>query len=118
MSDGMAGGARRLAVVDDDAMTRRALKPLLEEEGWQVDVFASAEDALPALAREGFTALVTDNVLPGIHGLELARRVRATHASMRCVVISGYDQPSDVEVPWLRKPIDFDALLSTLDAPR
>ncbi len=117
MSDGMAASARRLAVVDDDATTRRALKTLLEEEGWRVDVFASAEDALPALASEGFAALVTDNVLPGIRGVELARRVRATHASMRCVIISGYDQPSDVDVPWLRKPIDFDALLSTLDAP-
>ncbi len=114
MSEG-GTAARRLALVDDDAATRRALKVLLEEEGWRVDAFASAEDALGRLAEGGFAALVTDHVLPGIRGAELARRVRAAHGAMRCVVISGYEPPPDVELPWIRKPIDFDALLQTLD---
>lgn len=115
MTDGSFGGARRLCLVDDDAATRRALKTLLEEEGWGVEVFASAEDALAPLAGGGFAALVTDHVLPGLRGEELTRRARARQPALRCVIISGYERPPDVDVMWMKKPIDFDALVATLE---
>jgi CheY-like chemotaxis protein len=115
MSEDKVTDARRLALVDDDATTRRALKTLFEEEGWRVDAFATGEDALEPIASGAFTVLVTDNVLPGIRGIELTRRARATNASIHCVIISGYEQPPDIDVPWFTKPIDFDALVSTLE---
>lgn len=117
MSGRGAEGLRRLAVVDDDATTRRALQTLLEEEGWAVDTFPSAEEALAPLAAGAFDALVTDQVLPGLRGVELARRARAAHPTLRCVIISGYERPREVALSWVQKPIDFDALLAALAVP-
>lgn len=120
MSDGTVGARRALALVDDDPLTRRALKALLEDEGWEVETFADAEGALEPLAQGRFAALVTDYVLPGIRGTELARRARDADPALRCVVISGYERPAGEELPWFMKPVDVDALVAALAtvAPR
>lgn len=103
-----------LALVDDDPGIRRVMSLLLEEEGWTVTAFESAEAALPAVLRGDFAALITDHVLPGMRGLELALRLRAVYPATPCVVISGYGSPDGCEVPWLCKPVDFDALLRAI----
>lgn len=103
-----------LALVDDDPGIRRVMSLLLEEEGWAVTAFASAEAALPALLHGDFAAVITDHVLPGMRGLDLARQLRAAHPATRCVIISGHSPPEDCELPWLCKPVDFDALLQVI----
>jgi DNA-binding NtrC family response regulator len=103
-----------LALVDDDPGIRRVMSLLLTEEGWAVTAFESAESALPPLLRGDFAALITDHVLPGMHGLDLARQLRAAHPATPCVVISGYSAPEGCDLPWLCKPVDFDTLLRAI----
>jgi CheY-like chemotaxis protein len=110
---------RRLALVEDDLRTQRTMSLLLEDEGWIVECFTDAALALAAIRAGDFQALVTDHVLPGMQGLDLVRVLRQERPGLYCVVVSGYDAPSDARaqgVPWLLKPVDFDSLLRVLDA--
>lgn len=109
---------KRLALVEDDPRTQRAMSLLLEDEGWEVQSFSDAASALEAIRAGDFQALVTDHVLPGMQGLDLVNIVRAERASVRCVVVSGYDAPSAAKksgVSWLLKPVDFDTLVRVLE---
>ena len=110
---------RRLALVEDDANTQRAMELLLREEGWEVVSFGDATSALEAIRAGDFQALVTDHVLPGMQGIELVERVAREAPSVRCVIVSGYDAPASAKsgaVRWLLKPVDFDALVRELTA--
>ncbi|MFO0628133.1 MAG: response regulator [Polyangiales bacterium] len=103
-----------LALVDDEPTILRVMSLLLSEEGWDVSTFACAEDAVEPLRRGAFAALVTDHVLPGMTGLELALQTRAVHPAMPCVVISGHPAPEGCALPWFAKPVDLDALLRVI----
>lgn len=110
---------KRLALVEDDLRTQRAMSMLLEEEGWVVEAFGDASAALEALRKRDFHALVTDHVLPGMQGLDLVRVVQRELPAVRCVVVSGYDAPKEARamgVAWLLKPVDFDALVQLIEA--
>ncbi|MBI5424726.1 MAG: response regulator [Opitutae bacterium] len=75
---GYAGPRRRILVVDDNAVNRSLLTDLLTPLGFSVAEFASAEEMLAAGPGElrGDLAFL-DVKLPGLDGLELARRLRA-----------------------------------------
>ena len=75
---GYAGPRRRIAVVDDAPVNRSLLTDLLTPLGFEVVEFASAEEVL-AVAPGGlrFDLAFLDIKMPGIDGLELARRLRA-----------------------------------------
>ena len=67
----------RLLIVEDEAAVRDALVRALETEGYELVL---AEDGAQALAAHGAhpaDAIVLDVMLPGIDGLEVARRLRA-----------------------------------------
>lgn len=59
--------------------------------------------------------LLTDLQLPDMHGSTLAHELRATHPGLRVIYISGADNAMPDDAPFVRKPIDFDALLDVVD---
>ncbi len=111
-------GGERILVVDDEAVVRDLLAQLLRDQGYDVEVAGSAEDALSA---EGsFDLLLCDVVMPDVDGTELARSIDA-----RLVLfMSGYDQEqlAQSNVPFLQKPFGRDeltrAVRELLDAGR
>ena len=108
---------RRLLLVEDDVRSREVLKRLLQSEGWDVSACESAEAALEELAGGNYDFLLSDFVLPGMTGLALAEHDAVNAAGLPCVIMSGRPEPNDMPpsvVNWLRKPLDFDALLTTL----
>src|ERR1700753_1206566 len=63
---------------EDHAAIRLAVKETLEQEGWRVEACADGATALAKLeGGESYAFLIFDNVLPGVSGLELARRARS-----------------------------------------
>ncbi|MES2305907.1 MAG: response regulator [Gemmatimonadota bacterium] len=86
-----ASGSERILVVDDDPAVRSVVRRMLSRAGYDVVSVESGEEAELALRDESpFALLVTDMVMPGIGGGELARRAVATHPDLRVLFISGY----------------------------
>lgn len=110
-------------VVDDEDLVRASTMHMLGELGYDVIEAASAEAAL-ALLHGGahVDLLVTDHMMPGLSGTDLARRVRDGHPDMRVLVISGYAEAMGIapDVPRLTKPFkqnDLAASIALLDRP-
>jgi DNA-binding response OmpR family regulator len=68
--------ADRILVVEDEALVQDMIRLNLEHAGYQVDGASSAEEALQILALRPVDLLVLDRMLPGMEGVELARRLR------------------------------------------
>jgi len=84
-------GTETILLVEDEASLLAVVKRQLDGLGYRVLEAASGEEALE-IAREHtpIHALITDMVLPGIHGLDLANAVRALHPGIRVLCMSGY----------------------------
>lgn len=75
--DGRSGRRAKILVVDDDEDVRTVTSDTIKELGYAVVCAADAEHALAMLRNDRFDLLITDVAMPGINGVELARRVRA-----------------------------------------
>ena len=84
------GGRQRILVVDDDNDVRGVAAQMVEELGYQVVAAASGTEALRQLAEGAFDLILTDVVMPGMSGVELARRIRAVAPAMPLLFASGY----------------------------
>jgi PAS domain S-box-containing protein len=106
--------------VDDDQLVLSNTAAMLEDLGHNVIQADSARKALAAL-RDGFMPdiVVTDYAMPGMTGLQLAEAVRAQHARLPVLLVSGYaDLTPGVElgVQRLSKPFTQTALADAIDA--
>lgn len=81
-----------LLFVEDEAMLRRLGRRVLERAGHEVATAGNAEEALELLrsARKPFELMVTDVVLPGMNGRELAHQARCILPQLRVLYTSGY----------------------------
>ena len=91
---GDAGAGARILVVEDEDPVRAVVVRLLESWGHCVAQAESGEDALALLQgkEERFDLLLTDVMMPGMTGLELATRVRAMTPDQAVLFMSGYSQ--------------------------
>lgn len=120
--------SQRILVVDDDPLTREVLETILDLEAF-VAVFAS--DGLEALERfqenGPFDAVVTDVMMPGLDGVELCRRIRASgdaeRASTPVILLTAKDRRSDREEgfeagcdAYLTKPFSPLNLIDTIES--
>jgi two-component system, cell cycle response regulator CpdR len=81
--------AQILLAEDDDSM-RAFLARGLERAGYDVHAAGNGLDALTALLARRFDMLVADIVMPGLDGIELARRASAAYPEMPVLLITGF----------------------------
>ena len=81
---------RRILIVDDEENQRKALAIGLRLEGYEVFEAKDGEDALVRLDEHVIDLAIVDLMMPGIHGLDLARRMRFRHPTVRVVLTSAY----------------------------
>ena len=113
----------KVLVVDDSALARRALRRILEPEGYEV---SEAEDGLIALERYALERpdfVLLDLVMKGMYGLDVLTKLRQLDPEARVLVVS-----ADVQVSshllvseagakgFVNKPFDREQILQALDA--
>jgi signal transduction histidine kinase/CheY-like chemotaxis protein len=104
-------------VVDDEDLVRASTAHMLSELGYRVIEAESAEEALHLLESAGeIELLVTDHLMPGITGIDLAARVRSQRPDMHVLVVSGYAESKGIspDTPRLTKPFKQSDLARSL----
>jgi len=108
-------------VVDDDISVRESLELLLRSEGWQPQLFASAEEFLSRPQALVPSCLLLDMNLPHLNGLDLQKRIAANRTDMPIIFITGRgDVPMSVQamkagaVEFLLKPFNDEVLLNAI----
>jgi two-component system CheB/CheR fusion protein len=109
-------------VVDDENPIREAMRELLQEEGWAVEVYSSGEVFLEAYrpGREG--CLVVDARMPRMSGLELLQRLKVQDGGLPAIMITAH---ADIRLAvramkagamaFLEKPLQYDELIVNIE---
>ncbi len=112
----------RVLAVDDETAASKLLSIILSPPAFHCTTADSGEEALAALQRERFDAVVSDLQMPGMDGMELLTLVRRRHPHVAFLVTTGVD---DVDVgvqamrygadDYLVKPLRESAVLASLE---
>jgi FixJ family two-component response regulator len=108
-------------IVDDDVSVRESLELLIRYEGWQAEMFPSADAFLSRPRALVPSCLILDLSLPGLSGLDLQKRIASERTDMPIIFITGHgDVPSTVQamkagaIEFLTKPFTDDSLLNAI----
>jgi PAS domain S-box-containing protein len=113
-------GTETILVVEDEAMVRDLTLEVLKESGYTVICAERPDDALRICAQnqDPIDLLLTDVVMPGMSGLELAERLKPERPKMKVLYVSGYTADavarrgmSDPKTAFLQKPFAPGALV-------
>jgi signal transduction histidine kinase/ActR/RegA family two-component response regulator/HPt (histidine-containing phosphotransfer) domain-containing protein len=120
------GGVLQVLVVDDNRINQRLVSALLEKAGHEVHLAVDGREAVEAVARMHFDAVLMDVQMPVMDGVQATRRIRALPAPMRDVPIIAVtaDALDGAEEryrsagmdAYISKPIAPDLLYRTLHA--
>ena len=108
-----------LLVEDEDAVRNLAMR-ILRRDGYTVYVASNAAEAETVFASNGaeIALLISDLVLPGLSGIDLAKRLRALRPALNVLLMSGYTdrdvsafQREMESVRFLQKPFTPDSLI-------
>jgi DNA-binding response OmpR family regulator len=80
--------AGRVVIVDDNVPLAENIAEILVMDGFEADVSATAEDALPKVLAPGLLAVIADYRLPGMSGVDLLDRMRLHGVRVRTIVVS------------------------------
>jgi DNA-binding NtrC family response regulator len=80
----------RILVIDDDEMTLKNLRRILEKLGHQVSTFSNPLRALERLEQSPYDLIISDFRMPYLDGLELLNRAKRDHPDVEVILITGY----------------------------
>ena len=112
----------RILLAEDDDSLRGFLKRALERAGYEVRACADGDEAIDALPEGDWDLLLTDIVMPGADGIEVARQAAARQPGLRIMFITGFaavalaakeSAPEGAKV--LSKPIHLREIVSEVE---
>src|SRR6266568_1928648 len=113
---------RKVYVIDDDEAMRDSLSFLLDSADFHVTLFETALTFLDTLPGLDFGCVVSDVRMPGLDGIELLKRMKASHCTFPIVIMTGHgDIPLAVEamklgaVDFLEKPFEDERLIGMIE---
>ena len=119
----VVGGDEHIVVVDDEVPLQRVAKRLLEPLGYHVSTFSNGVEALTAIREmvDEADLVVTDQTMPEMTGLQLARELKKLRPSLPVILLSGYGATVSSEAvqaagirAFLKKPVAHDRLPLTV----
>jgi len=118
--DGSADGTRSAGaalLVDDEELVRESVSAMLQDLGYATTEAESAPEALDRIDKgERFDLVVTDHLMPGMTGTDLAAEIRRRDPRQRIVIISGYSDLDQIapDLPRLAKPFKQEELAQAI----
>ena len=107
----------KVLVVDDEEVVGRSFDRVLSEKGYSVSMAMNGEEALKKIGTNGYDLVFTDIKMPGMDGIEVARRVKEMNPWLPVVVVTGYGsmeneaRAQEVGVSgFLRKPLSPEVI--------
>jgi DNA-binding NtrC family response regulator len=111
----------RILVVDDDESIRNAVKAILEDEGYIVDLAATGMEAIKRTEETAYNVALLDIRLPDMEGVELLKLMKDAVPRTRKIMVTGYPSMQNAVVAlnknadaYLIKPVDIEKLLNTV----
>jgi len=111
---------KKVLVVDDDPVVGKSIDRVLSARGYAVITASDGPEALDKLAREDYDVVYTDIKMPGMDGLEVAARIKASRPWLPVVIVTGYgtdaneSKAKDIGVAgFLRKPLSPEMIESS-----
>jgi DNA-binding NtrC family response regulator len=118
----MAAKKRKVLVVEDEAIVRDSVREWLVEDGYNVEVAESGEEALEKIAKEEYGVIVLDIKLPDIDGLQVFEHAKELKPETKGVIITAFPSKETQEkakklglMDYLAKPFkveDLEKLIS------
>jgi len=115
----VAKGSETILLVEDEEMLRKLGRQTLKAQGYQILEAANGDEAIAFAAQHGGTIhlLLTDVIMPGMNGREVATRLLETRPSLRVLFMSGYTDAAivhqgvlDERANFIQKPFVPDGL--------
>lgn len=112
------GDGARILLVEDEDTVRSVTRRLLEKLGYEVETASRAEEALERFGEgaDHFDLVLTDIVMPGLTGVEMAEVLAREHPDLKFLFMSGYTSkelgrdPERPPEPFLPKPFSIEEL--------
>jgi DNA-binding response OmpR family regulator len=111
----------KILVVDDEPVVLNSCRKVLEEDGFDVRLVPSADEALTALKDEGFDLLLIDVKMPKHDGIYLIKKIKEQWSDIPIIVMSGYTTPDTIAAgakmgaaAFIAKPFTPDELIKEL----
>jgi two-component system nitrogen regulation response regulator GlnG len=105
----------RVLIADDEESIRMVLGTALTQAGYHIETVANGSDALAALGTGNFDVAILDIRMPGVSGLDVLQRIRATDNAVIVIVITAQDTMANAidamrrgAFNYLAKPFDLD----------
>ena len=112
----------KILLIDDDPVDLKVMRALLERSDFGVESARSGKDGLALVAGGGIDMVLSDVMMPGMSGVDVAREISVSHPRLPVVLITAHaDVKTAVEAmregafDYVRKPADETELLLTID---
>lgn len=113
---------KKILIVDDDPVIGKSFDRVLSGKGYAVITAANGEEALGKLSSEAYDLVFTDIKMPGMSGIEVVERVKASQPWLPVVIVTGYgseENEARAEAAgvsgFLRKPLSPEMIVGTTE---
>jgi two-component system, cell cycle sensor histidine kinase and response regulator CckA len=116
VSSTASGGSETILLVEDEESVRQLVRETLESRGYRVLEAANGADALAVASghQDNLHLVITDVVMPGLSGHELAQQLLSARPGIKVLYLSGYAQdafpPAEAHKAFLQKPFTLQSL--------
>jgi two-component system, cell cycle sensor histidine kinase and response regulator CckA len=122
ISDATPGGTETILMVEDDIAILRGVSQILERSGYRVLTARTCDEALAVAGsvNERIDLLLSDLIMPGCSGRELARRITSRRKGLPVLFMTGYSDAPPIQTPLaghervLQKPVAPHLLLGAV----
>ncbi len=80
----------QIVIVDDESIVRKRLKPALEKNGYDVEIYDDGSGVLKRLQEKTFDIVVTDLRMNDVDGIQVLEEVLAQSGDTKVIIITGY----------------------------